>query len=269
MENSDKKNSRAIGEKGISQLIAFSPNYEWKLIKIVLLKDIREHPKNILRFGGIFTEENKLILEQQINIEIIAETVSFAELLGAYLLAFSNKEKIIQKVLFQYKVKQITDLYKKIHEMSYEEINKLIGYPGISDFHPDSREKIEEDLQKSSENIKKVLIKIAKFYLDYLQFYNDYKHGFRIFPTTSSPPDGKTFGAAFQIINGKTLNQGRIYEGSYLKNLAEDAFKISNKIMNVLTILLPIFSARFIEEKKEITFTLFNDIEENKNNFKK
>ena len=112
-------------------------------------------------------------------------------------------------------------------------------------------------------------LKIAQFYLENLQFYNDYKHGFRIFPTTSSPPDSKTFGATFQIVKGPTLNKAIIYDSSHLKKKAEEAFKIANRIRNVLAILLPIFRERFIEEKKEFEMVFFNDIEENKNNFKR
>jgi len=262
------EDKNALGEKGLAQLITWSPNYEWKLIKMAILKDIRKNPPNILRFGDKFTEENKLIFEQQINIEMIAEAVSFAELLGAYLLAFSQKQRIVQKVLFEYKVKQVMELYKKVKEMNHQEISKLIGYPDISEFEPDCRKKIEGDLKKSSENIKKVIVKIATFYLDHLQFYNDYKHGFRIFPTTSSP-EGKAFGAAFQIVNGDILNKAIIHKDSNLLNKADEAFKIARKIRNILYFLLPIFRKRFIENKEIVTLIFFNDIEEGKNNFKK
>jgi hypothetical protein len=269
MVSSEDKKEPLKGEKGLSQLICFSPNYEWKLIKIAFLKEIRENPLNILGHGGILTELDKLVLEQQINIDIIAETVSFGELLGAYFLAFSKKEKILQKTLFEYKTWQVTELYKKVEQMNYNEISKLIGYPDIEEFELKSREKIKEDMKKSSENIKKTIIKIARFYLKNLQFYNDYKHGFRIFPTTSSPPDSKTFGATFQLVKGESFNKAIIYNDETLKKWAEEAFEISDKIRILLSIILPIFRERIIEDKKEIKFTLFNDIEDGKDNFEK
>lgn len=260
-EEKNKIENTEAGEKGLAQMITQLSNNEWKMVMIGLFKDVRENPKKMLKEEKIFSEEEKLIWEQHIDIKIITEAISYMELLGVYLLAFSKKEKVIQKVLLNYEIPEIEKMYKKISLMNCDEVIDLIGYPPIDELSPETNLEFIEEYKKSSLNLKKVLVKIADFYLKHKQFYNDYKHGFRIFPTTSSPPNSSLFGSTFQIIKGESLNKIRIYHSEFLRKISDESFELSNRISTLLGILIPIFRERFIENKNEFTISLFNDIE--------
>jgi len=93
-----KKDKILPGEMGLARLITLVSNTEWKMVKMAFLKDIKENPSKILGVKGTFTKIDKMMHEQYMSIEMICEAVSYAELLGAYLLAFSNKEQVIQKI---------------------------------------------------------------------------------------------------------------------------------------------------------------------------
>ena len=255
------------GELGLANIITLVNNSGWKFTKMCFLREIREDPTKISDKYKVLDIESRIYLDQCINIELIAEAVSLSELIGAYFLAFSRKKANIQKVLCKYKTKEIKDLYERIKDMDYNQISKLICYPSIDEFEPNSKKKIKHDLQKSSKNIKKTIFKISSFYLNNLEFYNDFKHGFRIFPTTSSPPDSKTFGAIFRIHKGDIFNKILMCSQDLLKLKADEAFTIANKITKLLEILLPIYRERIIENKENVKISLFNDIEEGVNNF--
>src|SRR3989344_4200588 len=106
--NEHKKNEDFCkGEIGLAALISFVSNTLWKRVKIGIFKTIKEKPHEFVKREEQFSEEEKLELEQFLAIEIICETVSYIELLGAYLLAFSRKNPVIQKTLFEYEVKEV------------------------------------------------------------------------------------------------------------------------------------------------------------------
>ena len=176
-------------------------------------------------------------------------------------MVFSKKHPVIQKTLLEYSVADIKKIYTSIEKKDEDEISKLIGYPSLSEMDDNSKKKYAEEFRKSSRNIKNTLLKISNFYLSNLQFYNDYKHGFRIFPTTSSPPDSDTFGAIFQIIKTGSFNKVKIRRSDYLEKEADLAIKISQRIVNIMSILLPIFRKRIIHDKDSFSLILFNDIE--------
>ena len=175
------------------------------------------------------------------------------------MLAFSKKDPVIQRTLLNYRVKEVTQLFKKINEYSNEKIATLIGYPNISEFDSslENNPKIKKDYLFCLENIQEELTKVGKFYLENLEFYNDYKHGFRIFPSTSSPPDSKTWGATVRIVRGKSLNKATFYTNEILDKKVEEAKEISSKIAQILDVLIPIFQERFIRDKKEFSLKFF------------
>ena len=253
------------GEKGLANLITFIPNHFWKRAKIGIFKSIKKNPHDFVKNKELLSDEEKLELDQYFSIEIICESVSYSELLGAYLLVFSKKDPVVQKMLLKYNVGEVVNLFKNLENQNIEGIAKIIGYPSLSEFEPNlnNQEEIIKDFRQSLLNIKEELKRIAKFYLEHREFYNDYKHGFRIFPTTSSPSDSTTFGITVQIKDGEILNQAILYTKDILDKKAEEALHISNRITQILDVLIPVFRERFVEDKKTFSLRFFG-IPENK-----
>lgn len=252
-KDSEKENK---GEKGLSNIITYVPNNPWKRIKIKIFDSIRKDPQKFFKKKKPLSEEERLLLEQYLSIDIICETVSYAELLGAYLLAFLKKDPIIQKTLLNYQIPDIISLFETMRNKNIEEIANMIGYPSLSDFGPSMGKQKEfiDDFKQSLINVKHELEKIAEFYLAHREFYNDYKHGFRLFPTTSSLPDSDTFSVTFQIKKGKVLNKIVVYP---MEKDAEKALKISKRIAQILYVIIPVFRERFIENNDTISLRLF------------
>ncbi len=246
------------GEKGLAGLITHLDNTSWKRLKIRFFEIIKNNPLILAENKEPLSEEDKLLFDQFISVEIICETVSYAELLGAYLLAFSKRDPVIQKTLLEYKVDEVVNLFQNLETLDGEQIAKIIGYPSLGELSSyNVIQEVAGDLEQSLANIKNELIKIGNFYLENRTFYNDYKHGLRIFPGTSSPPDSETFGVVIQIGKGPVANKVILRNQETLNKTVNKAVYVSKRIAQILEVLLRVFRERFIENKNSFSINLF------------
>lgn len=139
-------------------------------------------------FKGKITNQTKEIIRAQIKLEIVITSVHCAEILASYLIAFEKKGKAIQRVLFNYKVKNVNEFYSSIQNKNISYIAKIFSYPQP---YQVIGQTYKSKIKKSCIKIKKELSDIAKYYSQNLIMYNSYKHGMRISVFLSGEPNSR------------------------------------------------------------------------------
>jgi|APSaa5957512535_1039671.scaffolds.fasta_scaffold03661_13 hypothetical protein len=185
--------------------------------------------------------------QELIRIELICNTVHYAEVFASVLLAM-KKHKQISKFLLEYQVSEIKQFYKDLPKRKPQYIAKILQYPYPNKYVDKT---LHKDLKITISQAHAELKKLSKFYLRWQEFYNSYKHGFRTF---SSWPDEKSD----DTMTGYFAEKGKLdsFKVVIPQKHMEDVSDLCIFMLRFLDNAQKMFSQRVLEQKKEFSMTL-------------
>ena len=191
-------------------------------------------------------KEVELLTKELIRLELIANTVHYAEVFAASLLAMM-KFKQFHKFLLEYSPTEIIEFYKQIKEKPMDYVAKLFEYPPLDKTVPSSgKDELIESLKEMHDEINNV----GRFYLNWHEVYNAYKHGLRI--AFGKPNPSEEFTIIAYPISTKQLDTMRMHltedETEKCISLCEFMWKILNNTESNFTQLV-------LEKKENSDFT--------------
>ena len=231
--------------KNVAFILTMFQSYQWLHLKNQLLKKSRMDINEILE-----KEEDITNFQYHVDFEILMNTVHFAEVFAANLLALKSHNAGFHKYLLEYNIYEIINFYENAEYFDYNYLCKLLGYPEIE--YCDKEKK--DMLKKSCNKVKKSIIEIGEFYLKYRKLYNSYKHGFRI----AIVEIGSDYETRRPIImspsNIDDLEQVTFY--NYLDN---NSLHISYIMNEILTSVYATFKERVIENKDSFKIKIWEE----------
>lgn len=186
--------------------------------------------------------------QELIRIEILTNTVHYAEIFASILLGMS-KYKAFHKFLLDYNVNEIIDFYTNIPKRKPQYIAKILQYP-YPNKYVDKR--LHADLNSTINDARKELKELAKFYLSFRVFYNSYKHGFRLL--TTWPEDDFKSILTWYFHESDKLNSGKAIRTI---DHVDSALSLCEFIFRFLENAEDHFSQRHMQKKNELTINLW------------
>lgn len=225
-----------------------SVNHHSLFLKSALLKkELGKLQKKKLKSNLAKIGNNQM--QELLRIEIITNTVHYAETFASLLLAM-RKYRRFHKFLLEYKIDEIIDFYTNLPKKKPQYVAKILQYPYPNKF-VDNR--FHPDLQKTIKQASDELKRLAKFYLELRQFYNSYKHGFRLL--TTYPDDTGDDIMTFYFSDKGQLRTMRIVN---TRDHVDEALDLCSFIFRFLDNAENIFRQRKLEKKNEFSMTLLS-----------
>lgn len=191
--------------------------------------------------------ESELLTKELIRLELIANTVHYAEVFAASLLAMT-KFKQFHKFLLEYSPTEIIEFYKGIPKESISYMSTLLQYPPLHKISPSPD---KDELLQSLNEVHDEIQRVARFYLDWHEVYNSYKHGLRI--AFGKPNPSEDYTVIAYPISTKKLDTLRMHitdeEVGTCISLCEFMWKILNNAESNFVQLV-------LEKKEGTSFTL-------------
>ena len=179
------------GESGLALLLAMQHAHHLLYIKSGIMKRAMNDLSWLQKIESDdkeFEKESELLTKELIRLELIANTVHYAEVFAASLLAM-KRFKRFHKFLLEYKPREIIEFYKQIPNKSIDYVTSLLQYPPLHRAKPLS---IKDELLESLNEMHDEIKTIAHFYLNWHEVYNAYKHGLRIAVSKPNPSEDFT-----------------------------------------------------------------------------
>jgi hypothetical protein len=245
------------GELGVASLLAYQHAHHLLFMKSKIMKHAMDDFSWMPEHEDIDAESYKeveLLTKELIRLELIANTVHYAEVFAASLLAM-KKFKQFHKFLLEYKPREIIEFYKETPMMKIEYVNDLLQYPELSKIQSSD---VKDELIKSVNEMHKEINNIARFYLDWHEVYNAYKHGLRIAAGQPNPSEDFTFLA--YPFSAERLDQMKIHSTD--KEI-EKCLRFCSFMWNLLNNVESNFQ-RFVLEKKNdphYDLTIFHPVD--------
>jgi len=238
------------GETALSKLFCKYNNHMWLLVKINLMKDVLENPAKF--FSKISDNKVIEILCENVKIEIVCTTIQYIELFNAYLQAFYEKDPRFQKVILNYKVKDIEEFFDKILNSDLMHILEVTGYPSIKKVVD---KKLRKDVLNYCSWVKDEISRMSSFYKKYKDTYNSYKHGLRLFPIDIMDKESNMSPAIINIFDKKNIAclKYEYFESSDI----EECIEIANSISLILNNSLKAFEKWAIDKETNFEVAFF------------
>ncbi len=229
---------------GFIYLNSYNYHLLWMKFKI-MQKELKKLQKTKSKIYS--NREFNNLSQELIRIELICNTVHYAEVFASVLLAM-KKYKQISKYLLEYQISDIKQFYKDLPKRKPQYIAKLLQYPYPNKFVDKI---LRKDLKLTISQAHEELTKLSKFYLTWQEFYNSYKHGFRTF---SSWPDEKSN----DTMTGYFSEKGKLDSFKFVipQNHMDDVDDLCNFMFHFLDNAQNMFSQRVLEKKREFSMTL-------------
>ncbi|MDE1812750.1 MAG: hypothetical protein KGH85_07790 [Thaumarchaeota archaeon] len=192
-------------------------------------------------------KESELLVKELLRIELIANTIHYAETFASVLLAM-QRYKRFHKFLLKYQVAEIKEFYQNIPKRRSSYIAKILQYPQM--YQVKSPE-LRNDFKKSIEDAHDELKILGEFYLNWLDFYNSYKHGFRVFASKPNPDDDFTVSC---ILDKEKLNAFKI---EMTTDSIDKSFSLCEFMFKFLSNVESTFSQRVLQKKDQFEMQLF------------
>ena len=167
------------GEKGLAMLLTTQHAHHLLFMKSHIMNRAMDDLSWMKKSDEVDKEdlrESELLTKEFIRLELVANTVHYAEVFAASLLAMKKYTRL-HKFLLEYQPREIIDFYKQIPKKPISYVTKLLQYPA---FHQMLPSPTKDELHLSIKEIHKEFKNLAKFYLVWHDMYNSYKHGLRI-----------------------------------------------------------------------------------------
>lgn len=187
------------------------------------------------------------LFQELIRIELVCNTVHYAEVFASVLLAM-RKHKQVHKYLLEYKISDIKQFYNDLPKRKPQYIAKILQYPYPNKYVDKT---LHKDLRLTISQAHEELKKLSKFYLMWNEFYNSFKHGFRTF---SSWPDEKSD----DTMTGYFAEKGKLDSFKLVvpQRHMKDVSDLCSFMFHFLDNAQKMFSERVLEKKKTVTMNM-------------